>query len=199
MLPLAALGPCVFLYFYWLDLVQLNPAAFLRVQARVMLVGIMPVVALVLYGRNTVAAVGTNLSHQGSANSSSHLIAASNQHDSTIRVASRTGRDILEMELRDLLVITSAGNYVFVYSCKNGEVKKDLLRASLSQVEQMLGRHPEIFRCHRTAIVNLTKIKSASGDAQGYLLSFDHTDKTVPVSRNRVKAFLTLFRQVTGP
>ncbi|MFQ5674627.1 MAG: LytTR family DNA-binding domain-containing protein [bacterium] len=64
-----------------------------------------------------------------------------------------------------------------------------LLRTSLNRVEKLLRKHPAIFRCHRTAIVNLRNVKSASGNSQGYQLKLKHIDQAVPVARSRVHSF----------
>jgi hypothetical protein len=92
-------------------------------------------------------------------------------------------KEKFETDKNKLLFIESADNYSSFYVFENNKVNKQLLRGSLKKMEEQV-RDPSLYRCHRTYIVNLSKVISVSGNAQGYRLHFDGTDLTVPVSRN---------------
>ncbi len=96
---------------------------------------------------------------------------------------SENEKEKIETDEHRLLFIESADNYSMFYLLENKEVKKQMLRGSLKKMEEQV-LHPSLYRCHRTYIVNLSKVISVSGNAQGYRLHFDGTDLTVPVSRN---------------
>lgn len=51
-------------------------------------------------------------------------------------------------------------------------------------MEENLAEFPEFYRCHRTYIVNLQKVKHISGNAQGYKLHLENIDTLIPVSRS---------------
>ncbi len=96
---------------------------------------------------------------------------------------SENEKEKIETDEHRLLFIESADNYSTFYVLENKEVKKQMLRGSLKKMGEQVS-HPSLYRCHRTYIVNLSKVISVSGNAQGYRLHFDGTDLTVPVSRN---------------
>ncbi|RMF66048.1 MAG: LytTR family transcriptional regulator [Calditrichaeota bacterium] len=102
---------------------------------------------------------------------------------------SASGREVVTVNVDDLLVVSSADNYVVVVSRGEKGVRKDLLRTSLNRVEKLLRNYPMMFRCHRTAIVNLRNVKSASGNSQGYRLRLEQLEFLVPVARSRVRLF----------
>jgi hypothetical protein len=96
---------------------------------------------------------------------------------------SENEKDKIETGEHELLFIESADNYSTFYIPGNGEIKKQMLRGSLKRMEEQ-AQHGSLYRCHRTYIVNLSKVISVSGNAQGYRLHFNETELTVPVSRN---------------
>lgn len=110
------------------------------------------------------------------------LKADSEGHTSWI-FTSENEKEQIETGEKNLIFIESTDNYSSFYVFENDEVKKKLLRGSLKKMEDQV-RNPLLYRCHRTYIVNLSKVISVSGNAQGYRLHFDGTDLTVPVSRN---------------
>ncbi|WP_366512832.1 LytTR family transcriptional regulator DNA-binding domain-containing protein [Kordia sp.] len=60
-------------------------------------------------------------------------------------------------------------------------------------MEIRLQEFSNIYKTHRSYLVNLDKIISCSGNAQGYQLSLENYTNTVPVSRSKLKAFNMLF------
>jgi DNA-binding LytR/AlgR family response regulator len=62
-------------------------------------------------------------------------------------------------------------------------LSKKLLRNSLKAVTESLVEHPQLFRCHKSYLVNLLNVVHVSGNAQGYKLHLLNTDFRVPVSR----------------
>lgn len=96
---------------------------------------------------------------------------------------SENEKEKVEADEKNLLFIESADNYSTFYILEQDQLKKQMLRGSLKKMEE-LANNLTLFRCHRTYIVNLSKVISVSGNAQGYRLHFDGTEITVPVSRN---------------
>lgn len=92
-------------------------------------------------------------------------------------------KDFFETNEAVLCFIESADNYCTFYFFENGVVKKQMLRSSLKRIEEQVP-HPSLYRCHRSYLVNLGKIESVQGNAQGYRLHLENTELTVPVSRN---------------
>lgn len=96
-------------------------------------------------------------------------------------------KDEVQISATELLFIESADNYATLVSVINGKKKKELIRSSLKRIEGQLN-HPDIIRCHRAYIINLSKIKNVEGNAAGYKLYFNDCDDMVPVSRSYVQS-----------
>jgi hypothetical protein len=87
-----------------------------------------------------------------------------------------------------VLFIEAEENYIAVVTLVDGELRRTLVRQTLSQ--SLANLPPRYFmRCHRSFIVHLPKITSVEGNAQGLVLGFDGTDVTIPVSRSYFDSF----------
>ena len=87
--------------------------------------------------------------------------------------------------MNQLLFIKSVENYVEVH-CESG-LKKHILRNTLKEVDNALEAYSKIKRCHRSYLVNLKKVASFSGNAQGLSLQLKGMQtEEIPVSRSYV-------------
>lgn len=100
----------------------------------------------------------------------------------TLTFLAENEKDELSLAVSDLLFIESADNYSEIVFLQNKETKKTLLRGSLSRFEEQ-AHHPEVVRCHRSFVVNLQRVESISGNAQGYKLQLTNWTSPVPVAR----------------
>ena len=98
-----------------------------------------------------------------------------------------------ELRLSDFLFVKVDGNYMEIYLQKGDGLEKKLLRLSLKELEKQLETFPQIFKTHRSYLVNIQNVKAVSGNAQGYLLSFGAITIKAPVSRSKIAAFNALF------
>lgn len=99
----------------------------------------------------------------------------------------------LAIDKSQLCYISAADNYVQVFYAENGSLKQTLLRSSLKKIEDNLAEFSDFYRCHRTYIVNLQKVKYISGNAQGYKLHLENIDTLIPVSRSLNEEIATKF------
>lgn len=99
-----------------------------------------------------------------------------------IRLLADNEKDFIEFTETELLFIESADNYSTVNLVKSGKVKKELLRSSLSRLENQL-HSEQLVRCHRSYIVNLSRVEKVSGNAQGFKFHLSDADQLVPVAR----------------
>lgn len=112
-----------------------------------------------------------------------------NQKEQTIRISSRLKKEELSFCPADFVYAESDGNYVVFHILKNNDLKKDIIRNSISNIEKQLAEVPHIIRTHRAFIVNLKKVKSKQGNILGYQLRLSGTDVIIPVSRNNIHRF----------
>lgn len=93
----------------------------------------------------------------------------------------------------EFLYAESDGNYVNVYLQKGENVRKEVIRISISSFEEQLAGIPYIMRTHRAFIVNLKKVKEASGNSLGYRLTIPLVPGELPVSRRHTGKFRSLY------
>jgi len=111
-----------------------------------------------------------------------------------IELLAENGKDRLLLNSDQLLYIESCDNYCTVYYLKNGHYSKELIRSSLTRLEGQVAQ-PGIVRCHRSYVVNLTKVERVSGNAQGYKLHLTQPDVTVPVARKYAPSVLAFLQR----
>ncbi len=99
-----------------------------------------------------------------------------------ITLVAENERDSVSFKASALLFIESADNYSEIVFLKNNTVQKELIRSSLSRLENQLSVD-FVVRCHRSYLVNLHKVVSVSGNAQGYKFHLDGWQEPIPVAR----------------
>ncbi len=92
--------------------------------------------------------------------------------------------EVLTLAVQQLLFMEASDNYVRVVWMEGDLEKQRLLRTTLKKVAEEAASYPELFRCHRAYIVNLKRVQSLSGNAQGYKLHLSGTTFVAPVSRS---------------
>jgi len=110
-------------------------------------------------------------------------------HTKIITIQSSTNNNDFSFCLNDLLFVMSDGNYVEFHIEDEENVRREIRRNTLSNIESQLETFSFLFRSHRAYLVNLNKVIKSSGNAQGYELKFAKTDHTVPVSRRNLSRF----------
>lgn len=97
---------------------------------------------------------------------------------------SENEKENLRINPQHFLAATSADNYVKVFYIQNDKLKTTIIRSTLKKVEEYSADFSNIFRCHRTALVNTAQVEKVNGTAQGYKLKLAFMMDEIPVSRN---------------
>jgi len=98
-------------------------------------------------------------------------------------------KDTYRFKTDDLFFMNAEENYVAIHF-KKEKNQRTLIRNTISSIEEQLKDHyPLIFRCHRGYVVNIRKIISVTGNAQGFELFLDGIPEAIPVSRSYVPEF----------
>lgn len=93
------------------------------------------------------------------------------------------------IDTQTILHIEAMQNYVNVYYTDGDEVKKEVIRNTLTAIEKAIST-PSIVRCHRSYLVNIDKIHTVEGNAQGLQLYLSgNGTQAVPVSRKYIPIF----------
>ena len=113
------------------------------------------------------------------------------QLDPIIVIYSDNKKEHLTFNIKDLVYITSQGNYAsFFLKLEKEHLKEIILRVTLTKIEKELEDYSKIIRCHKSYIINTKYISDISGNARGYLLTSNFVSFNIPVSRSFSKQAL---------
>lgn len=93
----------------------------------------------------------------------------------------------------EFLYVTSQDNYVDIYFEVNGNLKRETLRGTLKSIEQNFSGSESVMRCHRSFIVNPTKIIHLSQSSRAikaklpFNIELPVSKKYLPRIRSKVK------------
>ena len=172
--------------------------SFFKIEFYVLASAIMPVMAITILRQNYLLKQNVNRAteiNKDIQESKSHLVKQSTTV-SVLKFIAENNKDFFEVLSTSLICISSQDNYVEFIYLKDTNVRKELLRSTLSRVEDMLSGNPDFFRCHRAFIINLKKIKSVEGNSQGYRVRMDEIHEPIPVARQKNKALKDLIRSL---
>lgn len=111
-----------------------------------------------------------------------------------IQFVSETGTEKVKVSANDLLFIQSSDNYSNIVWYEDSRNKKALIRSSLKRLEEQIS-FPHVVRCHRSFIVNLSRVYSVSGNANGYKLYLRNHPEPIPVARRFGKRVLQVLEK----
>lgn len=113
----------------------------------------------------------------------------SNENDlsSKVKLTGSNKNEKLEIKIDDLLFVKSNDNYVIIYLLENGKLSKKMLRNTLNKIDALAGE--QLVKCHRSYLVNTSKIINIEGNITNSQLSIQGLDQKIPVSRSYVEMF----------
>lgn len=99
----------------------------------------------------------------------------------------------------DLYYIISQDNYVRIHYLNNGEMSSYMLRCPLKVIEKSL-KDSSLIRCHRSYIVNLSRIKVLRSERDGFFIDLDYDGSAeIPISKSYSDTFMEHFsKKVAG-
>lgn len=114
--------------------------------------------------------------------------------EQVIHFSSNNKNQNLEVAVKNVFYLEAMQNYVSVCYKEEGQVKKELIRNTIKNLEAQNQESP-LMRCHRSFIVNSELIEKVEGNAQGLRLSLKNLDDViVPVSRK----YIPILREIKG-
>lgn len=117
-------------------------------------------------------------------------------HTAEIFIKAHVKIDDFNFNPANFLFAKAEGNYSELAFLKEGSLRKELKRISLKQLELQLAVYPHIIRCHRAYLLNVEQVTKASGNSQGYFVSFNGIEEKAPVSRIHLNLFDQVYSQV---
>jgi uncharacterized membrane protein len=113
-----------------------------------------------------------------------------------VQFVSESGTEKVKVSANDLLFIQSSDNYSNIVWREDTQNKKTLIRSSLKRLEEQIPIS-YIIRCHRSFIVNLARVYSVSGNANGYRLYLKNHAEPIPVARRFGKPVLQVLEKIS--
>lgn len=110
-------------------------------------------------------------------------VAEKKEKQLTIFGAGKNEKIVLAPE--NLYLVKSEDNYVILFLHENGKIIKRMMRNTLSDIEQQIGN--SFFRCHRSFIINPSKIVEIEGNITNTKICLTDIDIKIPVSRSMVE------------
>lgn len=114
------------------------------------------------------------------------------KEEQKIIIQSENGKEVFKKNLKDIVLIQSASNYIEIFYREHASIRKRLLRKTLHAVENHLAEFDAIKKCHRCCLVNMDQIKQLVGAPSNYFLEVDGLDFRIPLSRHKVAEFKKL-------
>jgi len=104
-------------------------------------------------------------------------------------------KDQITLSLANFLYGKSQDNYVELYYTENDQLKKFLMRSSLSNLIDSIN-NLVIVRCHRSYIVNLMHVSAVKGKSNNMTLSVDPLDGPIPISKSYEKTTIESLHKI---
>lgn len=152
-----------------------------RVFFNLMLVGILPVVAI-LISFSPDSKVKEVAVPAGNTPGSQEVQFGSAPSEIVFDAGSGEAR--LCVAAGDLILIEAADNYCKIHFLQGGGRSSKLVRMPMKDAERAVQQAPGFFRCHRSFIVNGRMVEKVLGASQSYRLKLRHFPDEVPVSRS---------------
>lgn len=195
------LGITNYIYAFLIGAFPGTLSGFLKVQLYVLLSCIVPVTIMVLWRQNHLLKKNLLEASRLTSELQVHSRQLSNTTEDkfegkSITFTGTNKNESVSVPAHELICLISKENYVEVAWLNNGKTEKTLLRSTLSNAEQSITAFPNFFRSHRACIVNLKKVKTVQGNAQGYRLTVEGIEGTIPVARGRGPALHEMLNAV---
>ena len=97
-----------------------------------------------------------------------------------------TTNESVTLQISHLLFIEAVGNYVKVCHLRDEQVRTDMLRVTMKQMEETLQGYPMVVRCHRAFLVNLGQVEQINSHSGSTQLLIKHCHESLPVSRSNM-------------
>lgn len=171
------------LYSHWIGLMELHISTYLNFIWITMLVAVFPVSVITLLNYNRLLR-----KHIREAGLASQMVQSTQNPeinvDQLLVILSENQHVSLPLSLQQLLFIQSADNYIEVVYLHQHEIQRTLIRNTLKRLEELFLDYPSLYRCHRSYLVNLSKVEKVSGNSLGLKLHLKDFSGEIPVSRS---------------
>lgn len=179
-------------YFYTLCFFSINGSwwqGLIVLQLFTLMVGVFPITAFTITSYHRM--MQKNLLTAHTINQQLHQNPTTNETGQEILFSSENEKYSFTLNGEQLIYIIAEGNYCHLFYETEKGIKKQILRSTLSRMENQLAGNPLFFKCHRAFIVNLKHLEKTVGNSQGLKLIIKGGAE-IPVARNNIKTLKQL-------
>lgn len=101
--------------------------------------------------------------------------------DTEFHIVGLNKNDLFKFKEKDFYYASSDENYVHIYFEYNHQIEKLTFRISLINFIRQLSSPENIIQCHKSYVVNKSKIIKIEGSTRGYKLYLKNIEKPIPV------------------
>ncbi len=178
------IGTCNLLYSQLQVGFSLTWMSFISYQWITLLIGIFPVIVSTLINYNRLQSKNIKAAKELNQVIESDVRPPEiKDYKTQLELIGEGAKESISLPSESILYIEAADNYVEIIWLEEGKIQKKLLRNTLKNLEASFAEFPQIFRCHRSFMVNSNWVVKVSGNSQGYKLHFANVETEVPVSR----------------
>jgi hypothetical protein len=109
-----------------------------------------------------------------------------------IKIESENTKEVFEEDLKNIILIQSASNYIEIFYREGAVIRKQMIRQTLSKVESLLSGFQNIKKSHRCCLVNIDQISRLTGISPNYTLEAKGLDFRIPIARQNISKFRKL-------
>ncbi len=118
------------------------------------------------------------------------------QHTEIINLMDNNGNLKLSVKLDNLYYIKAEDNYINVFYQRSGNIASYMLRCKMKTIEDNCLDSSSLMRCHRSYIVNISKVSVLHNEADGFVIDFEREGlDSVPVSKTYSAKVLEAFNK----
>lgn len=157
-----------------------------NISFRLILLALFPVVILIIINRFKI--VRLSLRKLEDTMREAGIRSGGEKKDAEVTFESENKSEQFTVKLSAILFIQSANNYIEVFYLSGQDIHKQLIRSTLKRTEELLHRHSNILRSHRSILVNTDHAIRFTGNPGNLRLKLQHVDEDLPVSRQYLQA-----------
>ena len=101
--------------------------------------------------------------------------------DTEFHIVGLNKNDLFKFKEKDFYYASSDENYVHIFFEFDNQIEKLTFRISLISLIRQLSTTENILQCHKSYVVNKTKIVSIEGSTRGYRLYLKNVEKSIPI------------------
>jgi hypothetical protein len=159
---------------------------------RILLFGIIPVSLLIVINQNRRLKMTLHSADYSSGN-------PGHGEEVMITFPSKYKRGNAQINVRNLVMIHSAQNYIEIYWKEGEELQRVMVRNTLGNALRQVKRFPHIIQCHRTCIVNMKYVTRMRSSQHGYHIHLEGVPDEIHVSRSYAPLFREIFDKLHEP